>query len=406
MLCGSLLAVSSASGQTDSAKAFGAFAAKFGSLFQNAYTRRDTGAAGTLVRELLNQYGTLDSTGRKTYSANIAGAYYNLCCTYSLVGDKQRALVYLEKSIIAGYVDYQHMQVDTDLDSIRSLPRFHDLVESTRPLGDYLYILRHDKTYNDQDRRYVSTFTYQSPNDSPLVALRRSFALDSIAGGGNDVSKILNLLHWMHNLVRHDGNNSNPPVRNTAAMITVCRKENRGLNCRGLAIALNECLLSMGYASRYVTCLPKDSLGTDQDCHVIDMVFVPSLKKWIWVDPTFDAYVMNEKGELLGIAEVRERLIDGRPLILNPDANWNHKESTVKEEYLFRYMAKNLYMLACPVHSGWNLETEEKGKVIEFLRLAPSEYFKQQLETVKGSPAETQWLTHMTNNEKLFWQVP
>ena len=33
------------------------------------------------------------------------------------------------------------------------------------------------------------------------------------------------------------------------------------------------------------------------------------MKKWLWIDPTFDAYVMNEKGELLSIEEVRERLI-------------------------------------------------------------------------------------------------
>ncbi len=79
-------------------------------------------------------------------------------------------------------------------------------------------------------------------------------------------------------------------------MIAVCRKDNRGLNCRGLATVLNECYLAMGFSSRLVFRLPKDSLGVDPDCHVINMVFVPSLKKWIWTDPTNDAYVMNERG--------------------------------------------------------------------------------------------------------------
>ena len=96
----------------------------------------------------------------------------------------------------------------------------------------------------------------------------------------------------------------------------------------------------MGYQSHFVTCLPKDT--TDSDCHVINVVYAPSLRKWVWMDPTNDAYVMNEQGTLLGIEEVRARLLDGRPLLLNPDANWNHRQSATKEQYLYSYMAKNL----------------------------------------------------------------
>jgi hypothetical protein len=130
----------------------------------------------------------------------------------------------------------------------------------------------------------------------------------------------------------------NPIVKNAMNMITECRRDKKGLNCRGLATVLNECYLSMGFKSRFVTCMPRDSVFTD--CHVINMVWSNDLKKWLWMDPTNDAYVMNEQGQLLGIAEVRERLINGKPLILNPDANWNHKSSAVKEEYLCNYMAK------------------------------------------------------------------
>ena len=114
-------------------------------------------------------------------------------------------------------------------------------------------------------------------------------------------------MYWIHNLVPHDGNHENPVVRNALSMINQCKKENRGLNCRGLATVLNECYLSMGIKSRFVTCLPKDSLHTDPDCHVINIVYISSLKKWIWIDPTFCAYIMNEKGELLNLEEVEEK---------------------------------------------------------------------------------------------------
>lgn len=261
---------------------------------------------------------------------------------------------------------------------------------------DYLSILEKAARYDPNDHRPIPDFQYQTATDSPLVALRKGLGLDSIAGGGSDVNRIIRLLHWMHDLIPHDGNHANPAVRNAMSLVAVCKRDHRGLNCRGLAIALNECYLALGYRSRYVTCMPKDSLGTDPDCHVINTVFIPSLKKWIWIDPTNDAYVMNEKGELLGIEEVRERLIAHLPLVLNPDANWNHRSAVTKEDYLGYYMSKNLYRLICPVNSTYDLETPAPGKQVDYIQLLPLDYFRQK-------PDRT---TYNTNNPSLFWATP
>jgi hypothetical protein len=132
------------------------------------------------------------------------------------------------------------------------------------------------------------------------------------------------------------------------------------------------------------------------------------LKKWLWMDPTFDAYVMNEKGEILSIEEVRERIIDGRPLIINPDANWNHINSLERDDYLYRYMAKNLYMLECDVNSQYNIETKESGKTISFIELLPLEYYKQTPDKTenKDEKANTTYVNYKTNNENEFWAAP
>jgi len=61
----------------------------------------------------------------------------------------------------------------------------------------YLEILKTADKYNINDDRFIPKFTYQSINDSNLAALRKGFKLDSIAGEGNEVSKILNLLLWL-----------------------------------------------------------------------------------------------------------------------------------------------------------------------------------------------------------------
>jgi hypothetical protein len=125
------------------------------------------------------------------------------------------------------------------------------------------------------------------------------------------------------------------------------------------------------------------------------------------MDPTNDAYVMNEKGELLSIEEVRERLIQDKPLLLNPDANWN-RQAISKEQYLYNYMAKNLYILECPVESRYNMETSEEGKNITYIKLLPLEYFEQSPDVTveKNEKTKTTWTTYITNNPKLFWATP
>ena len=270
----------------------------------------------------------------------------------------------------------------------------------------YLDILKKASIFNTDDIREIPEFEYQDKENPNLVALRKGFNLDSIAGKGNQTLKILNLLHWVHDLIPHDGNHENPVVKNAMSMINQCKKEDRGLNCRGLATVLNECYLSLGFKSRFVTCMPKDSVFND--CHVINMVFLDEQKKWIWVDPTNDAYVMNEKGELLDIEEVRERLINNKPLILNPDANWNNRSSTTKENYLYQYMAKNLYRFSFPLVSEYDSETRLKGKEIVYVELLPLDGFQQKPDKDEylSNTNSTKVITYKTNNPKIFWKVP
>ncbi len=270
----------------------------------------------------------------------------------------------------------------------------------------YLERLKQAQEYNFNDNNPIPKFEYQDKNDPNLVALRRELKLDSIAGTGSETLKIINLLHWIHDLIPHDGNHDNPAVKNAMSMIKECKRDVRGLNCRGLATVLNECYLSLGIKSRFVTCMPKDSIFND--CHVINMVYLEEKKKWIWIDPTNNAYVMDEKGALLSIQEVRERLVSDRPLILNPDANWNNKESTTKEDYLYNYMAKNLYRFQCPLRSEYNTETWTDGKQVTYVSLLPLDAYQQKpVKSVqKNENTGTIFTNLKTNNPALFWQIP
>ncbi len=251
-----------------------------------------------------------------------------------------------------------------------------------------LEILKNADKYNYNDNRLITKFTYESMNDSALIKIRKVFNLDSIIGTGNEISQIINLLHWAHNTYPHDGTKDVPKYKSTLDLMTISKKEYRTLDCGSLANVLNKCYLALGFKSRRVICLPKDS--TDFDCHSINTVYSKTYNKWLWIDPTNDAYVMNEKGELLSIAEVRERLINDMPLIVNPDANWNHKMSTIKEEYLYNYMAKNLYAFQCFVTGGG----ESKSNL-----LLPVEYKGIIPRTKMNKPK-------CTNNPNDFWSEP
>jgi len=270
----------------------------------------------------------------------------------------------------------------------------------------YLDKLKLAKQYNAKDQRTVPTFTYQDATTPELVKLRETYNLDSIAGEGSEVSQMINLMHWVHRIIRHDGNSDNPESKNAAGIITICQQEKRGVNCRMMATVLNECYLAMGFKSRYITCMPKELVFND--CHVINMVYSTELKKWLWMDPTFDAYVMDEKGILLGVEEVRQRLIDSRTLILNPDANWNFEDSQTREYYLEIYMAKNLYRLECPIYSKYDNETEVKGKEIEYIQLLPLDGLNQSPQKQKQTNQEAgvTYTSYITNNPAFFWTKP
>jgi hypothetical protein len=380
---------------------FGKFADIQDSLMVDAYKSKDVISQTKYFDELLSKYKLLPAKEKAEYRSFINNAYYNLACTYALTGDKKKALDNLEKS---EYYNFEHLLADTDMDALRKEPRFIKFLAVAKSKHQsYLDILRTAPKYDLKEKNNLPAFTYQSADNSKLKALKKKYNLDSIAGRGADVSCIINLMRWVHYLIPHNGAEGNPDTKNAMSLIKECKRDNKTLNCRGLAIVLNEVYLASGYKSRIVTCLPKDP--NDNDCHVITTVYSEQLRKWLWMDPTFMAYVMNEKGELLSIEEVRERLISKKPLVLNPDANRNHQATQTKEDYLENYMAKNLYMLQCPAASEYDYETPEFGKEKTFVKLVPGGMVTKPTYSRRNDGMNT-YHEYYTANPATFWQVP
>jgi hypothetical protein len=244
-------------------------------------------------------------------------------------------------------------------------------------------------------------FAYSDSTFPSLVELRQKYNLDSVAGSGLETQRIINLMRWAHQIVWHDGNSENPQPRNSLHLIDICKAENRGVNCRMMATILNEVYLAMGFKSRHITCLPYDK--TDNDCHVVNIVYSNALNKWIMMDPTFAGYFMNQDSVLLGIEEIREKMITGEKLIINPNLNWNGNPYD-KEEYYY-YMAKNLFRFLTPIESSFGYESKE-GQ-LTYINLNPFKYDSLKtglVDTTKHT--NSLMINYYTNNAAYFWSKP
>lgn len=370
-------------------------------LQNEALAKKDYQEAERQIISFHKKYKQLSAAAQKTYAGIIPAGYYNLSCINALAGHKNKAILYLDSAFQNGYSNYKHALTDTDLDGLRDEEQFKIVMQKIREKWDYSYILQKSGAYNNNDKRISLKFTYQNAAAPELVKFRKQYKLDSVSGNGDEISKIKNLLLWVHNVVKHDGNIANPNKKNAVDLIELCKKENRGINCRMMATILRDAFQAMGFKSRTVTCMPKDT--ADFDCHVINVVWSETLDKWVWMDPTFNAYVSDAQGNLLSIEEVRGRLIAGDPLLLNDDANWNNKEKKTKEDYLDYYMSKNLYWINCNVKNEWDIETPVTGKaLIETINLYPGQFT-----TFTGDKKiEKNRVSYATSNAAYFWIKP
>lgn len=252
----------------------------------------------------------------------------------------------------------------------------------------YLEKLKEYPLYDNEEANTYS-FSYMDRSDVNLQNLKATYNLDSIAGSGDELSKITNLMFWVNKNLIHDGSSQNPFPPNANNIIETCKKQNRGVNCRMLATVLNEFYLSLGFKSRIVTCKPFKHQFTD--CHVINIIYSNQLNKWIMMDPSFAGYFKDEKNIFLDLSEVRKRLINNETLIISNYLNHNRKKYT-KQAYK-TYISKNLFRFECPEKSEYNYEALSSNQR-KYFELIPINYVSDNNNVV------------YTRNSILFWANP
>lgn len=395
-----IIAALSAHAQTDSERMNKLIAelTPLDSAYKAQYENKDYSAAIQSINQMLKIWNGMELSKEENekYGAaiknSVAILYYNQACSYSLANKRKEAIDAFRQSVAYGYTNYRSAKNDEDFKNIQNDKKFKKILESIHQY-DKLFILQHSKGYNKENTDSLPHFRYQSPENYPLEYTRNFFNLDSVAGNGDEISKFKNILKFVHDTIPHDGGNFGFCESDPIDIYNYHKTTGKGVNCRQLAITLCGMYLAMGYPARYVTCLPQDA--NDSDCHVICCVYSQKLDKWLWMDPTFNAYVEDDKGNLLSIEEVRSRLIANQPLVLNEDANWNNKKTYTKEYYLDYYMAKNLYWMECTDFNCFNPEPRFRDIKRTYIGLVPQGFTSKATED-----------TMLTSDPDYFWQKP
>lgn len=78
--------------------------------------------------EFMNRY--LENSDSRT------GGTYDAACLYSLMGETEKALEYLEQALERGYRRFAHMNVDRDLNNIRSTVEYKQLIEKYQKIQE------------------------------------------------------------------------------------------------------------------------------------------------------------------------------------------------------------------------------------------------------------------------------
>ena len=387
------------SGQTNSS-AVNDFISKIQKLesgIQESFAKKDNKQIELLLKEMLALTDSLKLSEEETtqfqplISQIKAGTYYNFACVYSLENKKTQAVAAFENAVKLGYDNYNHAKTDSDLDNIRKEKKFIALMDEIRKF-DKLYILQNAGNYQKGDVDSSFKFTYQSADNNNLQQVRQYFNLDSVAGNGDEISKIINIMLFATRSIKYDGSNWALCEFSSIDFYNYHKATGKGINCRHKAITLNEMYLAMGFKSRYVTCMPE--WQDDPDCHVINCVYSETLKKWLWMDPSHGIYVTDENDNMLSISEVRERLINEKPLKLNKETQ------ATKEWYLDYYMAKNLYWFSCVNTSKFNVESRYRAQDsgVQYINLLPVGYGEGN-KYVKEQNVNT-------HDPDYFWQLP
>ncbi len=250
-------------------------------------------------------------------------------------------------------------------------------------------------------------FTYAAPADENLSRLRETYGLESIAGSGSEPERLINLMRWVHKLAGHANEPRIPKELNAFNLIHLAKDENVQMNCYMKTVVLNEVYLSMGWQSRQTHLLPYAK--EEEESHIVTSVYAPTLGRWILMDPDFGTYLTDEKGNILGVREVRKRLLSGQPLVVNDvdpagrlATAWDDASNFIGGVDYLWFLTEFVFKIRCPQRSLFDQATQTERVYFE---LIPDGYREELLLREPELTKSGKRIVYL-NDEDVFWQAP
>ena len=226
--------------------------------------------------------------------------------------------------------------------------------------NEYLLLTGALRMFENFSKSSCDNFSIEHDVKNPKYELlRNQYSLLEVAGNGNCFSKAVNIMRWVHDNVLHFGGGGEVDILKDSISIlnyTFGKGQMPGIFCYHMAIVFTECCFAAGLIARTIQCSPFNP--HDIDTHIVSMVYINEMKKWIFFDPTNNAYFTDKNGIALSPLEARKLL--GRDEICIAGS------MQAKSERYKQYMAKNLFYF-----NFWAINTFGtdlvKNQVIYFL---------------------------------------
>ena len=252
-----------------------------------------------------------------------------------------------------------------------AIPYFDVYINPTRSgmMDEYVDSLRTSGPY----AKDTTTFSMRIIQDTVQAQkIKDYFQLDTLYATDADTwTKAVAIGKFVARNVPHDNQKIWPESVDAIGLWEYTKNVAPAFNCRLHSILTFELMLAAGLDARFVTCRPEDE--DDNDCHVVNEVWLPELGKWAMVDSDMGGHYFTDlNGVPLSLWEMREHYISGEKMMLYPGFE---NGSTKKNEH-YAYMAKNTYWFSCWGELSYFQENYNHEEVIRdsYINLVPSGY--------------------------------
>lgn len=280
-------------------------------------------------------------------------------------------IFYIEKPKLHISISYNHDfadNYDEYVDSLRSSGVFE------KDTADFSVVIRQDTTQARIIREY--------------------FQLDTLYPANTDTwTKALAITRFVAENIPHANQSEWPKEVNAIGLWEYTKNVEHSFNCRLHSILTFELLLAADIPARYVTCMPQDA--EDNDCHVVNEVWLPELQKWAMLDSDMGGHFVTDKNKTpLSLLEMREHYISGKKMIMYPA----FENGSSRVDNYYAYMAKNTYWFSCWGTLSYSQEDYDNEEVVRdsYINVVPSGFIPYR---IGGGNTTT------TNAEK-FWSEP